>query len=169
MFLIDISRWMILSRCRWISVYLPWLTAHAFEPLPLFCSIVSIVVWFKSCQLPSCDLFTSLALLSSFGWETSLVKSRDPGPYSHHCLHPQFTFCLYFQLPLLSLALILCKQQGRRNWQLLWTRWEQSYLLCVKVQVKLAIRKRRLVHFTTYLYLLESYWLDNLGIFTEGN
>src|SRR3954468_22499291 len=27
---IDISRWMIRSRCRWISVYLPWRTAHAF-------------------------------------------------------------------------------------------------------------------------------------------
>src|SRR3954471_18359603 len=30
MFWIDISRWMIRSRCRWISVYLPWRTAHAF-------------------------------------------------------------------------------------------------------------------------------------------
>src|ERR1044071_4400463 len=27
MFWIDISRWMIRSRCRWISVYLPWRTA----------------------------------------------------------------------------------------------------------------------------------------------
>src|SRR4051812_20760723 len=46
MFWIDISRRMIRSRCRWISVYLPWCTAHAFEPLPFFCSIVSIVVRF---------------------------------------------------------------------------------------------------------------------------
>src|ERR1043165_4248183 len=46
MFCIDISRWMICSRCRWISVYLPWCTALAFEPLPFFCSIVSIVVRF---------------------------------------------------------------------------------------------------------------------------
>src|SRR3954467_7667345 len=30
MFCIDISRWMIHSRCRWISVYLPWRTAHCF-------------------------------------------------------------------------------------------------------------------------------------------
>src|SRR4051812_39846871 len=44
MFWIDISRWMICSRCRWISVYLPWRTAHALEPCPFFCSIVSIVV-----------------------------------------------------------------------------------------------------------------------------
>src|SRR3954462_15480881 len=28
MFWIDISSWMIRSRCRWISVYLPWRTAH---------------------------------------------------------------------------------------------------------------------------------------------
>src|SRR3954470_12616145 len=42
MFWIDISRWMIRSRCRWISVYLPWRTAHAFEPHPFFYSIVSI-------------------------------------------------------------------------------------------------------------------------------
>src|SRR3954463_14927350 len=46
MFWIDISRWMIHSRCRWISVYLPWRTAQAFEPLPFFCSIVSIAVRF---------------------------------------------------------------------------------------------------------------------------
>src|SRR3954466_15206410 len=30
MFWIDISRWMIHSRCRWISVFLPWRTAHYF-------------------------------------------------------------------------------------------------------------------------------------------
>src|SRR4051812_18654569 len=46
MFWIDISRWMIHSRCRWILVDLPWRTAHAFEPLPFICSIVSIAVCF---------------------------------------------------------------------------------------------------------------------------
>src|SRR3954469_17435412 len=46
MFWIDTSRWMIRSRCRCISVYLPWRTAHAFEPLPFFCIIVSIAVRF---------------------------------------------------------------------------------------------------------------------------
>src|SRR4051812_37550873 len=30
MFWINISRWMIRSRCNWISVYLPWCTAHCF-------------------------------------------------------------------------------------------------------------------------------------------
>src|SRR3954467_9229192 len=43
---IDMSRWMIRSRCRWILVHLPWRTAHAFEPLPFFCSIFSIAVHF---------------------------------------------------------------------------------------------------------------------------
>src|SRR4051812_29033475 len=33
MFSIDISKWMISSRCIWILVYLPWCSAHAFEPL----------------------------------------------------------------------------------------------------------------------------------------
>src|SRR3954447_15660187 len=42
MFWIDISRWMIHSRCRWISVYLPWRTSHALEACPFSCSIVSI-------------------------------------------------------------------------------------------------------------------------------
>src|SRR4051812_2116194 len=40
MFWIDISRWMISSRCRWISVYLPWRTSHAFESLPFFAALV---------------------------------------------------------------------------------------------------------------------------------
>src|SRR4051812_40435433 len=39
MFWIDISRWKIPSRCKWISFYLPWRTAHAFDPLPFFCKI----------------------------------------------------------------------------------------------------------------------------------
>ena len=33
MFWIDISRWMIRSRCRRISVYFSWRTAHNFEPV----------------------------------------------------------------------------------------------------------------------------------------
>src|ERR1041385_2792973 len=44
MFWIDISRWIISSRCRWILVYLFWRTAHAYEPRPFSCSIVRIAV-----------------------------------------------------------------------------------------------------------------------------
>src|SRR4051812_43161254 len=36
MFWIDISRWMIHSRCRWMSVYLPWRPSHCFKALPFF-------------------------------------------------------------------------------------------------------------------------------------
>src|SRR3954463_9089069 len=36
MFWIDISRWIISSRWIWISVFLPWRTANAFEPRPFF-------------------------------------------------------------------------------------------------------------------------------------
>src|SRR3954463_6937312 len=54
----------------------------AFCPLLLspsfLCSIVSIAVPSQSCQLPNCNLFTLLALLSSFGRETSLVKITGP-------------------------------------------------------------------------------------------
>src|SRR3954465_3178390 len=87
----------------------------AFEPLPFFCSIVSITVPSLSCQLPSYDLFTSLALLSSFGRETSLVNITGP----QSIFTPLFTPSIYFQfllsVSLLSFALILCKQQGQRN------------------------------------------------------
>src|SRR3954462_3151753 len=49
---------------------------------------------------------------------------------------------------------------------------KQSYLLCVQVQVKLAtsVVIGAIVHFTTFLYLLESYWSTlNLSMFAKGN
>src|SRR3954465_3310404 len=106
--------------------YCPLLLSPSF-----LCSRVSIAVPSLSYQFPNCDLFTSLALLSSFGRETSLVKITGP----RSIFTSLFTPTIYFQLLLslvllLSLALILCKRQGRRNWQLLCTRWEQSYLFC---------------------------------------
>src|SRR4051812_6741988 len=103
MFWIGISRWMIRSRCRWVSVYLPWRTAHAFEPFPFFCSIVSIAVCLESCQLHSCDLFTSLALLSSFGREKSLVKVMG----LRSIFPPLFTPSIYFQSLLLVATIII--------------------------------------------------------------
>src|SRR3954462_8662722 len=90
--------------------YCPLLLSPSF-----LCSIVSIAVPSQFCQLPSCDFFTSLALLSSFGRETSLVKITGP----RSIFTSLFTPLVYFQslllVPLLSLAFILCKQQGRRN------------------------------------------------------
>src|SRR4051812_12418893 len=88
----------------------------AFCPLLLspsfLCIIVSIAVPSQSCQLPNCNFFTLLALLSSFGRETSLVKITGP----QSIFTSLFTIFIYFQLLLLlCLALILCKRQGRRN------------------------------------------------------
>src|SRR3954462_4680290 len=106
--------------------YCPLLLSPSF-----LCRIVSIAVPSQSCQLPNCDFFTSLALLSSFGRETSLVKITRP----RSIFTSLFTTTIYikaftFFSTFLSLALILCKRQGQRNWQLLCTRWEQSYLFC---------------------------------------
>ena len=70
MFWIDISRWMISSRCRWISVYLPWRTAHALN-LDLSCSIVSIGLRMQFCQFTSCNLFTSHSCFIVF-WERDI-------------------------------------------------------------------------------------------------
>ena len=61
-----------------------------------------------------------------------------------------FTFLLKSLLPFQHCVLILCKQQDRRDWQPLCTRWEQSYLLCVQVHVNLvSIRQQFLAPLTT--------------------
>src|SRR3954471_12094480 len=99
MFWIDILRWMICTRCRWISVCLPWCTAHAFEPLPFFCSIVSIVVRFLSCQLPGCDLFTSHSLFIVF-WERYITSESHGTP-----VHISTTV---YTLSLLSVFIFSC-------------------------------------------------------------
>src|ERR1041385_5413081 len=102
MFWIDILRWMISSRCSWITVYLFWRTARAFEPLPFYC--------------PSVICLPRIAVLPSFGRETSLVNITYPGPYPYYCFHTIFIFLL-----LLSVAIIipcvftLCEQQDRRD------------------------------------------------------
>src|SRR4051812_30817941 len=100
----DISRWMISSICRWILVYLFWRTAHDFEPLPFFCSIVSIGLRPQSCQLPICNLFTLHSCLSSFGRETSLVNIMGP----RSIFPPLFTSCFYFLDVAIIIFYLLC-------------------------------------------------------------
>src|SRR4051812_1154512 len=119
MFWIDISRWMIRSICIWISVYLPWRTAHSFETFPFFCSIVSIAVRFKSCQLPSCDLFTSHSPFIVF-WERDIICEHHGTPvhisttvYNFNLLYVSTFSCSHHYHYLLRL--ILCKQQGQRD------------------------------------------------------
>src|SRR3954471_8487027 len=119
MFWINISRWMISSRCRWISVYLPWRTAHAFEPLPFFAALLALVCACNPVNCPAVIYLPCIAVLSSFGRDTSLVNIMGP----RFILPPLFTPSIYFLLLLpvaatinfLPLCLILCKQQGQRN------------------------------------------------------
>src|SRR3954464_7320960 len=147
--------------------YCPLLLSPSF-----LCSIVSIAVPSQSFQLPNYDLFTSLALLSSFGRETSLVKITGP----RSIFTSLFTPTIYFQLLLslvllLSLALILCKRKdgGIDNSSVL----IGSKVICsVQVQVKEATFVLKTVPlFPCHLvYPLESYWFDlNLSIFAKGN
>ena len=108
MFWIDISRWMISSRCSWISVYLPWCTAHALN-LNLSCSIVSIGLRTQFCQLPSCNLFTSHSCFIVF-WERDITSEHHGTPVhitiTDHIRYLFSAFIYYLQqyLSLLSLA-----------------------------------------------------------------
>src|SRR3954462_7720710 len=109
---------MISSRCIWISGYLPWRTAHAFEPLLFFCNIVSAL---NHVNCPVVICLPCIAVLSSFGRETSLVNIMGP-----RSIFPSlFTPSIYLLLLLSSrnyhyyylFRLTLCKQQGRRDCQ----------------------------------------------------
>src|SRR3954471_9953583 len=106
--------------------YCPCFCASSF-----LCSIVSIAVRFYSCQLPSCDLFTSHSSFIVF-WERDITSERHGTPVH---ISTTVTQSIYFLLLLssrnyhylLSVALILCKQQGQRDLLPLYTRWEQSF------------------------------------------
>ena len=108
MFWIDISRWMISSRCRWISVYLPRRTAHALN-LYLSCNLVSIGLRTWSCQLPICNSFTSHSCFIVF-WERDITSEYHGTPVhitiTDHIryLLSAFTYYLQQYLSLLSLA-----------------------------------------------------------------
>src|SRR4051812_30158808 len=64
MFWIDISRWMIHSRCRWISVYLPWRTSHAFELLPFFAAELALVCACNPVNCPAVICLPCIVVLS---------------------------------------------------------------------------------------------------------
>ena len=93
MFWIDISRWMISSRCRWISVYLPWRTAHALN-LDQSCNMVSS---HNPVNCPAVICLPRIAVLSSFGRETSLVNIMGP----RSILPSLITSAIYFPFYLL--------------------------------------------------------------------
>ena len=108
MFWIDISRWMISSRYWWISVYLLWRTAHALN-LNLSCNVVSIGLRSWSCQLPSCNSFTSHSCFIVF-WERDITSEHHETPVHitiiDHIRYLLFAFTYYCKhyLSLLSFA-----------------------------------------------------------------
>src|SRR3954464_548593 len=118
MFWIDISRWMISSRCCWISVYLFWRTAHTFEPRPFFVAYLALRCVFNPFNFPAVIFLPRIAVLSSFGRETSLVNITGP----RSIFSSLFTRSIYFLLLLSTiyhyhypLRLILCKQKDWRD------------------------------------------------------
>ena len=116
MFWIDISRWMISSRCRWISVYLPWRTAHALN-LDQSCNIVRT---HNPVNCPAVICLPRIAVLSSFGRETSLVNIMGPRSILPSLITSAISFTFLFTICSNTyhynhLRLILCKLQGRRD------------------------------------------------------
>src|ERR1041385_3055684 len=119
MFWIDFSRWMISSRCSWISVYLFWRTAHAFEPRPFFVAYLALQCIFNPVNFPAVICLPRIAVLSSFGRETSLVNITGPWSIFSSLFTRSFIFLLllsschhHYHYPL---CLILCEQQDRRD------------------------------------------------------
>src|ERR1041385_1738066 len=161
MFWIDISRWMISSRCRWISVYLFWRTSRAFEPLPFFCSIVSIAVRSKSCRLPFCNLFTSHSSFIVF-WERDITSEHHVSrSISLLLFQTIFTFLLLLAIIVTCVLPFVNNKTGEID-NLSELRWEQSYLcLCAGPgQGSNFCLKWRHCFLATYLSLPESYEFD---------
>src|SRR3954465_7254195 len=108
MFWIDISRWMISSRCSWNLVYLFWRTARAFEPLPFFVAELALRSVFNpvNCQAVIC--LPRIAVLSSFGSETSLVNIMAPRSILLSLITSLFTFRFYLLFAAIPITIITC-------------------------------------------------------------
>ena len=138
MFWIDISRWMSSSRCRWISVYLPRRTAHALN-LYLSCNLVSIGLRTWSCQLPSCNSFTSHGCFIVF-WERDITSEHHGTPV-HITIIDHIRYLLsafYLLLAAIPITIITCvwsfvndKAGGIDNLSVL----VGSKVICICVQV----------------------------------
>src|SRR4051812_20370306 len=138
--------------------YCPLLLSPSF-----LCSIVSIAVPYNPVNCPTVISLPQLALLSSFGRETSLVKITGPRSIFTSLFTPSIYFQSLLSFELLSLALILCKKKagGIDNSSVL-IRSKVTCCVCRSRSISGAV--------DTYLSFLESYWLIlNLSIFAKGN
>ena len=88
---------------------LTWRTAHALN-LNLSCNVVSIGLRPWSCQLPSCNLLPHIAVLSSFGRETSLVNIMRLRSILPSLITSAIYFSLLFTIAIISITTITCVQ-----------------------------------------------------------
>src|SRR3954464_5269142 len=133
MFWIDISRWMISSRCSWISVYLFWRTAHAFEPRPFFVALLALQCVFNPVNCPAVIYLPRIEVFIVF-WERDITSEHHGTPV--HILitvytliyFSAFTFSCYYHYhyPLCFLSFVNNKTGEIDNLSEL--HWEQSYL-----------------------------------------
>src|SRR6187399_635287 len=91
-----------------------------FEPQP-FCNVISIGLRSWSCQLPSCNLFTSHSCFIVF-WERDITSEHHETPVHitiiDHILYLLFAIYLLLQNTIYHyyhLLLTLCELQGRRD------------------------------------------------------
>src|ERR1041385_1511232 len=79
---------------------------------------------------PSVICLPRIAVLSSFGGETSLANITYPGPYTHYCFQAIFTFLLLLAIIITCVLPFVNNKTGEID-NLSELRWEQSYLcLC---------------------------------------
>src|ERR1041385_7914299 len=113
-FWIDVSRWMISSRCRWILVYLFWRTSHDYEPLPFFVAYLELRCVYNHVNCPSVICLARIAVLSSFGRATSLVNITGTRSIFSSLFTRSFTFPFLLPVAIIIIiicVLIFCKQQ----------------------------------------------------------
>ena len=160
MFWIDISRWMIRSRCRWISVYLPWRTAHAFQPLPFFVAYLALRYVFNPVNCPAVICLPRIDLLSSFGRETSLVKVMGPRSIFPPLFTPSICFLFLLSVAtfhyLLRWSFVNSKAGGIDNPSVLLGSKVTCCVCRSRSSKQPSVLNGAIVHLTTYLKNLES-------------
>ena len=127
---------------------------------------------------PSVICLPRMAILSSFGRETSLVNIIGPRSIFPILFTPTINLLLYFlfccyHYHYYAMRFILCKQQGRRDWQPLCTRWEAKlFVSCVGPGEVNNLELWMTPLFTsppTYHCRSPMGSILNLGVFTKGN
>src|SRR3954467_3577726 len=90
-----------------------------FEPRPFFVAYLALRCVFNHVNCPAVICLPCIAVLSSFGRETSLVNIMRPRSILPPLIKPSIYFLLLLSVAttimFLPLSSILCKQQGQRD------------------------------------------------------